>query len=339
MSKDIINNLITFLTEANGSDLDEVWHHFGEVGALQLDAENSINFCKVFAKEGFLEYPLWLQNDVIRSLFNDADDVIRKNIKEILGKEIFCMALTEEGGGSSFRNVKTVVRKSQYSRESIAQGKKIYITNGVIADHVVFLARTEDQQLNIFYSNDLKNMRREKIPLVRELDKYELGEIEFVNTKCICLYDNNPAKGMFVLNKALSIERFYCAITMLEVAKSVLDIFKNVYKKKTGMLNGSQYWKFGYTKIKTNIRLLENYTCNLETAYIDGKAIHPMDAAMIKNHAAETLNLALDMTAKLLGAQDITAANILTRYCMFAKAYNNAGGTNEVMKEIIGADL
>ena len=73
--------------------------------------------------------------------------------------------------------------------------------------------------------------------------------------------------------------------------------------------------------------------------YMDGKAILPCDVAIAKSFASDTLKYGLDKLEKLLGAENILESNKLKQYEAYSKAYYNAGGTNEIMKEIIGANL
>lgn len=334
-----ISNMVCFLKNSTGNNTRDIWMSLGRMGAFRTSKEDSIDLCKLLIKKDLFEYPLWLQNNVIKLLVDEADNVEKREIKDkLLNGEIFCLALTERLGGSSFQNVRTQVDK-YYDDIYKANGKKAYISNGSIADDIVFLARDNNQNLNLFYTNDLSNTIRKRISLSSPMGKYDLSEIEFIGSRCQCLYPDSSVKAMFVLNKAMAIERLFCAITMLGLSKNLLNIVVQTYKEKSGMLQSSQYWKFSYARMKTNINILETYLSKLEKMYTDGKAIIPNDAAIAKSFATDTLKYVLNNAEKLMGAQCVLETNILLRYEVYSKAYCNAGGTNEIMKEIIGADL
>lgn len=339
MTDDIMRNIVCFLKSNSETDVKEIWIYLSKAGVFRTSAVDTIRLCKFLVKEELFEYPLWLQNDVIRLIIDESDINVKRVIKSKLQSGgIFSLALTEQFGGSSFQNVRTQVSDC-FGGDKKAEGKKVYISNGSIADNIIFLARDEHQKLNLFYTNDLNNMVRRKMILSDSMGKYDLAEIDFVNTSCECLYPDNDFKAMFVLNKAMAIERLFCSVTMLAMEKNLLEVFLGIYNEKKEMLRDSQYWRFSYAKMKMHIHLLETYISDLEEMYIDGKAILPSDAAIAKSYATDTLKFILEKTEILLGAQNILKTNILTPYEIYSKAYYSAGGTNEIMKEIIGADL
>ncbi len=339
MTDAAMKNIGCFLKNIGEIDMKKIWIHLSKAGAFQASAADAIKLCKYLIKEELFDYPFWLQNNVIRLIIDESDINIKSVIKNKLqSDEIFCLALTEQFGGSSFQNVRTHVFDC-LGGDKKAKGKKVYISNGSIADNIIFLARDKRQKLNLFYTNDLNNMVRRKMILSEPMGKYDLAEIDFINTSCECLYPDNDFKAMFVLNKAMAIERLFCSVTMLAMVKNLLEIFLDIYNEKKEILRDSQYWRFSYARMKMHIHLLEAYISDLEEMYIDGKAILPSDAAIAKSYATDTLKFILEKTEILLGAQNILKTSILTPYEIYSKAYYSAGGTNEIMKEIIGADL
>ena len=338
MTTDTMKKIACYLKNNNENDMKKNWMYLGEIGGFRTSAIDTIRLCKFLTEKELFEYPLWLQNDVIRLLIKESDLNRREEIEyKLQSGEIFCLALTEQLGGSSFQNVRTKVMNCDINNEK-AEGEKLYISNGSIADNIIFLARDSKEKLNLFYTNDLSNMIREKIMLSDAMRRYDLAKVFFANTSCECLYDND-FKAMFALNKAMSIERLFCSITMLAMAKNLLAFFRNIVKVKKEMIQDSQHWKFLYAQMKIKLHLLETYVSGLEEKYIKGKAIIPSDAAIAKSYAVDTLKFILEKVEILLGAQNILKDNILAPYEIYSKAYYSAGGTNEIMKEIIGADL
>lgn len=339
MTDDKMTEIVYFLKQNSQTDVKAVWTYLSQVGIFRTSEVDTIRFCKKLVKEELFEYPCWLQNDVIKLIVDESEISTKSEIKNKLQHGgIFCLALTEQLGGSSFQNVRTYVSDGGNGNKQ-AEGKKMYISNGSIADNIVFLARDEHQKLNLFYTNDMNNIVRRKMFLSDAMGKYDLAEIDFVNANCDCLYPGNNFKATFVLNKAMAIERLFCSITMQAMIKNLLDFFLKSYSAKGELLCDNKYWKFLYAKMKINIKLLDTYLEKLEKLYVDGKAIFPSDAAIAKSYATETLKFILEKTEILLGAQNILRTNILLPYDAYSKAYYNAGGANEIMKEIIGADL
>lgn len=311
------------------------WSFLGSMGAFHLTPSDSLDLCRHLAKAELFEYPCWLQNDVIRMILEESD--LGENLQDELIDSIFCLALTEKKGGSSFQNVAAQVARND-NIETV-RGEKVFISNGNIADHIIFLARDSDQRLNLYIANTANCMVRKKMKLISPLKNYDLAEIVFADAPCHCVFPNNPLQGMFVLNKAMAIERLFCSVTMLEMSKKLLYIFTQSYKAKRDMLQDNRHWKYAYADMKKQIHLLESYVSKIETAYISGKAISPSDAAIAKSFAMDTLKSSLDIVTALIGAQCIVENSIIEKYDAYAKAFFNAGGTKEIMAEIIGADL
>lgn len=311
------------------------WAYLAQYGAFHLSPSDSLDLCRHLVRAELFEYPCWLQNDVIRMIIEESD--LREQLKNKLPSSIFCMALTEKKGGSSFQNVTAEVTLNDCIE--IVRGEKVFITNGSIADHYVFLARDTNQKLNLYISDTSNSIFSHKMDLVHPLNNYDLAEIVFSNAPCRCLFPNNPLKGIFVLNKAMAIERLYCAVSMLEMSKNLLGMFSHAYKAKRHMLMDNHYWKHTYADMKKKVQLLEAFVSKIETTYISGRAILPKDAAIAKSFATDTLKSSLDNVSALFGAQSILESSIIVKYDAYAKAFFNAGGTKEIMAEIIGADL
>ena len=328
-------NVVKHLKDSSDIAIKDNWLFLGRVGAFHLSPADSLELCRYLTRAELFEYPCWLQNDVIRMILAEAD--LGGYLKNELLHSIFCLALTEKKGGSSFQNVTAEVVCNE-CMETV-HGEKVFISNGNIADHYVFLARDCNNKLNLYIADTSNSILRKKMDLVQPLEKYDLAEIVFSNAPCRCLFPDNPLKGIFVLNKAMAIERLYCAVTMLEMSKNLLGIFAQVYKAKRHMLMDNHHWKYTYADMKKKVQLLESFVSKIEATYVSGKAILPKDAAIAKSFATDTLKSSLDNVTALSGAQSIVGSSIIVKYDAYAKAFFNAGGTKEIMAEIIGADL
>lgn len=330
-----LEKVVSYLNDNTDTAIKDNWSFLGSMGVFRLTPSDSLDLCRCLVKAELFEYPCWLQNDVIRMIIEESD--LREDLQNELLRSIFCLALTEKKGGSSFHNVAAQV--AHIDNIETVRGEKLFISNGNIADHIIFLARDSDQRLNLYIANTANSMIRKQMKLISPMKNYDLAEIVFANAPCRCLFPNNPLKGMFVLNKAMAIERLYCSVTMLGMSKNLLAIFAQSYKAKQHMLLDNRHWKYAYADMKKKIHLLESYVSKIETTYISGKAISPSDAAIAKSFATDTLRSSLDIVIALFGAQSIVENSIIEKYDAYAKAFFNAGGTKEIMAEIIGADL
>lgn len=328
----VFEKISRFLRDNLENSIKDNWLFLNSMGAFNLSKADSLELCRQLTRNDFFEYPCWLQNDVIKMILEESG--LENHFQS---EQLYCLALTEKKGGSSFQNVMTQVACN--GDICTARGTKIFISNGDIADHVIFLARDCEQRLNLYISSDLSFIRRRKLNLITPLSHYDLAEMEFVDAQCRCLFRDNPQKGMFVLNKAMAIERMYCALTMLEMSRNLLELFARQYKARQHMLNENSHWKYTYADMKKKVHMLDVYVSNMESKYISGYAILPKDAAIAKSFATDTLKALLDNVMALFGAQSIVEGNVLEKYDAYAKAFFNAGGTKEIMAEIIGADL
>lgn len=328
-------NIVQHLKNCPDIAMKDHWAYLGRSGVFHLSPADSLDLCRQLVRAELFEYPCWLQNDVIRMIIQESD--LREHLENELLSNIFCLALTEKKGGSSFQNVTAEVACNDCMETVL--GEKVFISNGTIADHYVFLARDSNQKLNLYIAATSKSILAQKMDLVQPLKNYDLAEIVFFNAPCRCLFPDNPLKGIFVLNKAMAIERLYCAVSMLEMSKNLLGMFSRAYNAKRHMLMDNHYWKHAYADMKKKIQLLESFVSKIETTYVSGRAILPKDAAIAKSFATDTLKSSLDNVSALFGAQSIVGSNIIVKYDAYAKAFFNAGGTKEIMAEIIGADL
>ncbi len=136
---------------------DWVFRRMGELGFLGLSmpeewgGQGGDYYCNLILAEelakshcGGLKMGILVQTDMVAPPINmlGTDDQKRRYlVPAIKGEKIACLGITEPDGGSDVAGIKT--RAVRDGDEYVINGSKIYITNGIRADFILLVAKTD----------------------------------------------------------------------------------------------------------------------------------------------------------------------------------------------------
>jgi alkylation response protein AidB-like acyl-CoA dehydrogenase len=261
------------------------------------------------------------------------------------GEILTTVAMTEPSGGSDLAALRTSAVPS--GTDWIINGSKTFITNGYTADLVVVAVKTSPDKgakgITLFAVEEgMPGFERG-----RKLDK--VGQPE-ANTAELFFQDvrvpsenviGEVDRGFIQMMEQLPQERIGAAVGNLAHVAAILDETLEYAKERQafGQAIGSfQHNKFLLAELYTRIEVSQVYVDACVVAHSEG-ALSAVDAAKVKYWTADVQNDVLDSCVQLYGGYGYMREYRVAQAWMDARVTKIWGGTNEIMKEIIGRDL
>jgi len=148
-------------------------------------------------------------------------------------------------------------------------------------------------------------------------------------------------RGFIQMMEQLPQERISAAVGNLAQAKAILEETL-VYAKERQAFGQSigkfQHNKFLLADLVTQIDVSQSYVDACVTAHTEGD-LTAVDAAKVKMWTSDIQNSVLDHCVQLHGGYGFMREYRVAQAWMDARVTRIWGGTNEIMKEIIGRDL
>ena len=261
------------------------------------------------------------------------------------GELVTTIAMTEPSGGSDLAALRTSAVRS--GDDWVLNGSKTFITNGYTADLIIVAARTSPEKkakgITLFaLENGTPGFERG-----RKLDK--VGQPE-ANTAELFFQDvkipnanviGEVDRGFIQMMEQLPQERISAAVGNLAQAKAILEETL-VYAKERQAFGQSigkfQHNKFLLADLFTQIDVSQAYVDACVVAHTQGD-LTAVDAAKVKMWTSDIQNSVLDHCVQLHGGYGFMREYRVAQAWMDARVTRIWGGTNEIMKEIIGRDL
>jgi len=261
------------------------------------------------------------------------------------GTNIIAIAMTEPGTGSDLQGVQTTAVKQ--GDHYIVNGQKTFISNGIHADSVITVCRTSDEPGYKGVSLLMLERGMEGFERGRNLDKVGLkgqdtAELYFSNVKVPA--ENligQEGMGFIYLMQQLPQERLIIGAQAISGAEVALDWTIDYCKERTAFgkpIGKFQNSRFELAEMKTEVTIGRTFVDQCILELNEGK-LTTEKGSMAKYWCSDLLNTVVDRCVQLHGGY-----GYMTEYPI-AKAYVDArvsriyGGTNEIMKEIIGRSM
>jgi len=261
------------------------------------------------------------------------------------GETISGIAMTEPGAGSDLQSIRTTAKRE--GDEYVLNGSKTYITNGWNADVVVVVAKTNPELgakgTSLFLVDaDLPGFSKGKRLKKLGLKAQDTSELFFDNVKVPKSQRlGNEGEGFIALMQQLPWERMQIAIQGAANAQAAIDWTLQYVKdrKVFGTTVASyQNTRFKLAELKTLTTVTRSFIDACLARHLEGE-LDAVDAAMAKLHATETLWRVLDDCVQMHGGYGYMWEYPITRAWADNRVSRIAGGSSEIMKEIIGRTL
>ena len=262
------------------------------------------------------------------------------------GELMTAIAMTEPGTGSDLAGVATTAVRDGDSY--VVNGSKTFITNGINSDLVIVAAKTDPEQTHRGLSLLVIEEGMEGFSRGRNLDKIGLhaqdtAELFFADVRVPAdnLLGPEEGQGFFQLVDNLPRERLSLALGSIAHARAAfgwtVDYCKE--RKAFGQPIGSfQASKFTLAEMKTELDIAQVFIDRQTEAYLADE-LTADDAAEAKWWCSDLEGRVIDRCLQLHGGYGYMEEYPIARAWRDARVQRIYGGTNEIMKEIIGRSL
>ncbi|MBT2484504.1 MULTISPECIES: acyl-CoA dehydrogenase family protein [unclassified Microbacterium] len=262
------------------------------------------------------------------------------------GEVVGALAMTEPGAGSDLRGIKTTAKKVDGGY--IVNGAKTFISSGATADLVVTFVKTGEGNRPDAFSLVLIENGMEGFDHGKKLHKmgfqgHDTAELSFSD---VFVPDENliggkEGMGFIQLMMNLPLERLSIGVAGAAAAQAALNWTVAYTKDREAF--GERIIDFQNTRFKiadmaTTVDALWAYIDRALLAYKEGK-LTPEEAAKVKFWATEREWEVLDTGVQLHGGYGYITEYPIARAFLDARVHRIYGGTNEIMREIVGRQI
>lgn len=322
-----------------------------QYGGLALDFGYSAILTEELERVGAgLASGISLHSDIVTPYIESYGTTAQKEKwlpKSVTGESIAAIAMTEPGAGSDLAGIQTIAKKD--GDVYILNGEKTFITNGIHADYVVVVCKTDPQAIPAYKGVSLLIVESGTPGFKRgkKLDKIgmhsaDTGELIFEDVRVPAenlLGEEN--RGFYYLMEKLQQERLIVALETQIEAECCLKLTVEYVKERKAF--GSRIADFQNTQFKlaemaTEIDLGRTYVDSLIAKHIAGQDI-VKEVSMAKWWISEMAKRVVADCLQLHGGYGyMEEYEIARRYRDIPVAAIYAG-TTEIMKGIIAKQI
>ncbi len=287
-------------------------------------------------------------NDLIAPYFIDfgSDEQNRRWLAPMVaGERIGAIAMTEPGTGSDLAAIATTARPD--GDDFVLNGSKTFISNGLLADVVIVVARTDAAAGRGGFSllvveDGMPGFTRSGPVKKIGLGAQDTAELSFADVRVPrANVLGSPGDGWTQLRRNLPIERLHIATTSMARMRATFDQALSYSMERTAFgqrIADFQANRFYLAELATQIEVAQVFVdrCILDAA--TGR-LDAVTAAMAKWWVTELHQKVIDRALQLHGGYGYTREYPVAHDYMDSRVATIYGGTTEIMKEIIGRRL
>jgi alkylation response protein AidB-like acyl-CoA dehydrogenase len=346
--------------ESDGKVSREVWRAAGRAGLLGTDVPDEyggggvadFRYNAVLTEElsaaGASGVGFPLQNDVVAPyLLRLATDEQKARWLPgfCSGEIITAIAMTEPGTGSDLQGIQTSARRD--GDDWVVNGSKTFITNGILADLVIVVARTDPDAGSRGFSLLVVERGMPGFERGRRLDKVGLkaqdtAELSFTDVRVPAANVLGEVGGGFgYLMQNLAQERLSIAVGCAASAARALELTVAYTKDRTAFgkpVAAFQNTRFELAEMDTEVSVTRTFVDRCIGEHVAGR-LSATDAAKAKWWASDVLKRVVDRCVQLHGGYGYMLEYPIAKAFVDSRVQSIFGGTNEIMKEIIGRAL
>ena len=277
--------------------------------------------------------------------FGTEEQKQRYLVPAIKGTKVACLGITEPNAGSDVQNVQTWARRD--GDDWVINGSKIFITNGMRADFITLVARTDRgrgfEGVTLFLVDTdtpgfTRSRKLEKVGMLSS-DTAELSFEEMRVPGDAVL--GEVGKGFYNIMWELQGERMIGAAGSIAGAQLTLDATIEYAKQREAFgkpIAAQQVIRHMLVDMATKIEVAREY--NYATALRFGAGEYPVkEISMCKLVTGQVAFEVADTCMQIWGGSGYMASNPVQRSWRDSRLIRIGGGTDEIMKEIIGKSL
>jgi alkylation response protein AidB-like acyl-CoA dehydrogenase len=319
-------------------------------GGLGLDMMGAVIVGEEIAHASLsASFILGVQNGLAGSvvaLFGSSEQKSKYLPKLIKGDLIGAYGLTEPGAGSDAAAITTKAIKDGNSY--VVNGSKIFITQGAVADFLVFFARTgppEDGAAGITAFVVDKGTPGFRVGQRLEvMGARGTATAELVFENCRIPASNiigHEGDGFLIAMTILSKSRIGAAAAAVGIAEAALEQAISYAKKRNifdRQLSKFESIRFMLADMATRVSAAKLLTYHAATVHDSGQEFMK-EAAMAKYYASETAVWTAERSIQIHGGYGVSKMLPVERYMRDAKILDIVEGTSEVQRWILSKEL
>lgn len=347
--------------ESDGVVDRQIWRDAGAQGLLGMDLPeeyggggvSDFRFNAVLDEEivriGASGVGFGLHNDVVAPYLNDLSSPEQKERwlpGFCSGELVSAIAMSEPGAGSDLQGIKT--HASRDGSDWVLSGSKTFITNGILSDLVVVVARTDpDKPASQGLSLLVVERGMAGFERGRNLDKVGLkaqdtAELFFdeVRVPAENLIGEENA-GFVHLMHNLPRERLSVALVAVAACETMLATTLDYAKSRQAFgrpIGSFQHNRFVLAEIATQTQIARVFV-DEAIRQLNAGDVTVADAAMAKWWTTDLQNRVADACVQLHGGYGYMREYPIARAWLDGRVQSIYAGTNEIMKEIVGRSL
>lgn len=289
-----------------------------------------------------------LHNDIVLPYFLSlatADQKERWLPGMASGELMGAIAMTEPGAGSDLAGIKTTAVRD--GDTYTVNGSKTFITNGINSDVVVTAVKTNPEERHSGMSLMVIEDGMEGFTRGRNLDKVGLhaqdtAELFFDDVQVpVENLLGEEGEGFLHLVHNLPQERLSLTVGAVAHAQVAFDWTLAYIKERHAFgepIGSFQTIKHAMAEMRTQLDIARTYVDSQITALVEGE-LSGEDAAKAKWWVTELENEIISRCLQLFGGWGYMEEYPIARAFRDARVQTIYGGTNEIMKEIVGRSL
>jgi len=347
--------------EREGMVPRELWIKAGGLGILctdvptlyggggEADFRYNVVVTEELAKVGASGVGFPLHNDVVVPyLLRHADDDQKQRWLPPMarGETITALAMTEPGTGSDLASITTTARREEDGSYRL-NGAKTFITNGIQADLVIVCAKTDPDASHaglslLVVERGMAGFSRS--PRLEKIGMHAQDTAELFFDDVIVPAENllgEEGQGFGYLMEALPQERLSIAVSAIAGATAAFEATLTYAKQREAFgrpIGSFQNSRFALAEMYTKITIGQQFVDRCTVLHDRGQLTID-EAAMAKWWVTDLLGEVVDACVQLHGGYGYMREYPIARAFVDARVQRIYGGTNEIMKEIIGRSL
>jgi alkylation response protein AidB-like acyl-CoA dehydrogenase len=346
--------------EADGVVPRELWTKAGDLGLLCFDVEEQyggagvrdFRYNMVVAEElariGANGPGFGVHTDIIVPYLSGlgTDEQKRRWLPGCVSGEIItAIAMTEPGAGSDLQGIRTTaVDKGDHY---VLNGSKTFISNGILSDLVVVVARTDPGAGHKGISLLVVERGMPGFERGRNLDKMGLkaqDTAELFFDDVVVPKENllgEEGSGFISLMLNLPQERLSIATIAAAACQQILRMSLDYAKERQAFgrpIGRFQHNRFVIAEMATEARIAQVFVDDCVRLHNEGR-LDASGASMAKWWTTELQNKLVDRAVQLYGGYGYMMEYPIARAYVDSRIQTIYGGTTEIQKEIIGRSL
>ncbi|MEU5903035.1 acyl-CoA dehydrogenase family protein [Micromonospora sp. NPDC047527] len=343
--------------EADGIVDRGLWRAAGAAGLLGFSVDEryggggvtdrrfSAVLTEELARAGASGPAFGLHNDIIGPYLTDLtnDEQKQRWLPGFCSGDIItAIAMSEPGAGSDLQGITTTAVRD--GDTYVLNGQKTFISNGILADLVIVVARTDPGAGHRGISLLVVERGMDGFERGRNLDKIgqkaqDTAELFFADVRVPAAnLLGVEGQGFAYLMRNLPFERLSIAVAALAGAETVFEQTLAYCKQREAFgrpIGSFQHNRFVLAELATELRL--------GRVFVDQCLVEPAltaeTAAMAKWWCTELQHRTVDRCLQLHGGYGYMREYPVAKAYLDARVQTIYGGTTEIMKEVIGRSL